>query len=198
MDLLIQMTKTRGRLFRDAYDDAYLSVTTAGQQETMKLRSRRARGWLDREFFLTFGRVASAQAKADALALLEGLALHDGEEARPVVIRTGESDGRLYIDLGDETREAIEIDGRGWRFGKRSPVAFVRPKGMLPLPRPVPGGSVEELREFVNVKQDAHFRLLVGLDRRGTASTGPLSDPVHPGRARLVEVHDDTSGPPAR
>ncbi len=160
-ELLVQIAKTKGRLFRDAYDDGYLTVATHRHHETMKLRSRRTRGWLDQQFFETFGRVASAQAKTDALALLEGLAQHDGQEPRPVYIRTGENHGHVYIDLGDETHEVIEVDARGWRIVKRSPVAFVRPKGMLPLPRPAAGGSVDELREFVNVKQDAHFRLLV-------------------------------------
>ena len=160
-ELLVQLAKTKGRLFRDAYDDAYLSVSAGGHHETMKLRSRRARAWLDHEFFVSFGRVAAAQAKADALALLEGLALHDGEPPKPVYVRTGESDGRVYIDLGDETHELIEVDARGWRILKRAPVSFVRPKGMLPLPRPVPGGSITELRDFANVRQEAHFRLLV-------------------------------------
>jgi len=40
-------------------------------------------------------------------------------------------------------------------------VRFVRPMGIGALPRPVHGGSVEDLRPFVNVKSDLHFRLLV-------------------------------------
>lgn len=35
-----------------------------------------------------------------------------------------------------------------------SPVRFVRPFGLLPLPTPVVGGSLAELRKFVNVEDD--------------------------------------------
>jgi hypothetical protein len=159
-ELLVQLARLKGTLLRDDYDDGYLCVRTGGSRETMKLRSRRARGWLDREYFATFGRVAPAQAKADALALLEGLAMHE-TEPRPVYIRTGEWQGAVYIDLGDETRELVEVDASGWRIVPQAPVSFIRPKGMLPLPRPEPGGSVDALRPFVNVRDEAHFRLLV-------------------------------------
>ena len=37
----------------------------------------------------------------------------------------------------------------------------MRPKGMLPLPLPVRGGSIEKLRDFINVKADEDFILVV-------------------------------------
>ncbi len=159
-DLLVQIAQTKGTLFHDAYEEAYLTVPRGSGHETMKLRSRRTRAWLDREYFTTFGRVASAQAKVDAIGLLEGIALHEGD-SDVASLRTAEHEGRIYIDLGDESREAIEIAPSGWHIVRRAPVRFVRPKGMQPLPRPETGGSVEELREFVNVKSEVHFRLLV-------------------------------------
>jgi hypothetical protein len=159
-DLLVQIARSRGELFHDAYGDAYVSVPSEAGRETMKLRSRRARAWMDREYFTTFGRVPGGQANADAIATLEGLAVHGGDQ-RAVHLRTGEHEGRIYIDLGDDTREHVEVDNQGWRLVNRPPVGFVRPMGMAALPRPVAGGAVDELREFVNVKDELHFRLLV-------------------------------------
>ena len=40
-------------------------------------------------------------------------------------------------------------------------VRFVRPKGMLPLPLPVRGGSIGKLRDFINVRADEDFILVV-------------------------------------
>ena len=43
----------------------------------------------------------------------------------------------------------------------RAPVRFRRPRGLLALPEPAPGGSVDELRPFVNARDDDRWRLLL-------------------------------------
>ena len=43
-----------------------------------------------------------------------------------------------------------------------APVRFWRPAGMKPLPTPLRGGSLDELRPFVNTKDEAGFVLIVG------------------------------------
>ena len=58
---------------------------------------------------------------------------------RVVHIRVGGLDDRLYLDLGDETWRAVEIDATGWRVIDNPPVRFRRAAGMQPLPVPVPG-----------------------------------------------------------
>jgi hypothetical protein len=40
-------------------------------------------------------------------------------------------------------------------------VRFRRPRGLLPLPEPLPGGAVDELRAFVNAPDDDRWRLLL-------------------------------------
>jgi hypothetical protein len=78
-----------------------------------------------------------------------------------VHVRVGEVNGRLYLDLGDENWRAVEIDSASWRVIDNPPVRFRRAAGMQPLPMPVPSGSVETLRSFLNVKADADFVLAV-------------------------------------
>src|SRR5262252_4500497 len=68
---------------------------------------------------------------------------------------------RLYLDLGEQSWRAIEIDATGWRIIDSPPVRFRRSAGMQPLPMPISGGSVEKLRSFLNVKTDADFVLAV-------------------------------------
>ena len=52
----------------------------------------------------------------------------------------------------------MEIDADGWRVIDTPPVRFRRSAGMLPLPAPVAGGSIEELRPFLNVRSNNEFR----------------------------------------
>lgn len=55
----------------------------------------------------------------------------------------------------------MEITPNGWQVVADPPVKFRRAKGVLALPCPVVGGSIDELRAFVNVPDEASWRLLV-------------------------------------
>jgi hypothetical protein len=55
----------------------------------------------------------------------------------------------------------FEIDADGWRVAADPPVRFLRPRGMLPLPAPEPGGSLAELRDYVNVGDEDGWALLL-------------------------------------
>src|SRR5262249_50919796 len=102
----------------------------------------------------------SSEALQSALNVIEAKAHFDAPE-RAVYIRVGGLNGRLYLDLGDETWRAVEIDTIGWRVIDNPPVRFRRAAGTQPLPGPVPGGSVEPLRSFLNVQSDTAFVLVV-------------------------------------
>jgi hypothetical protein len=171
-DLLVALVLSKSELFHDGDDDPYLAITDAGVTQTWKLRSARAAAWLNRSFFELYGKVPGSQARNDALNTLEGIALNGPRV--PVFVRTAEAEGRIHIDLGDDTREAVEVTPTGWRVVRKPPVRFIRPKGMLPLPRPVAGGSVSELRQFVNVADDAQFRLLVAWLVAAQRGRGPF------------------------
>jgi hypothetical protein len=109
-----------------------------------------------------------------------------------VHIRVGGLDGRLYLDLGDETWRAVEIDPNGWRAIDNPPVRFRRAAGMKPLPIPVKGGSIETLRSFLNVQSDADFvtscsrasRVRRSRPSRRSCGCCSIRTPRHCGRCR--------------
>ncbi|WP_245499802.1 hypothetical protein [Tepidamorphus gemmatus] len=92
--------------------------------------------------------------------VIEAKAHFDAPE-RTVHVRVAALIDCLYLDLGDETWRAVEIDAAGWRVIENPPVRFRRAPGMLALPLPVLGGSVATLRSFLNVRSDADFELVV-------------------------------------
>src|SRR5262249_44692422 len=102
----------------------------------------------------------SSEALQSALNVIEAKAHFDAPE-RAVHIRVGGLDGRLYLDLADETWRAGEIHTIGWRGSRNTPARLPRAPGVRPLPVPVPGGSVETLRSFLNVQSDTDFVLVV-------------------------------------
>jgi hypothetical protein len=81
-----------------------------------------------------------------------------------VYVRVAGDGGDIYLDLGDPLWGAVRITATGWKIVADPPVRFRRPKGLLRLPVPVRGGTVDQLRRFVNVRdddQDSQWRLFI-------------------------------------
>jgi hypothetical protein len=124
------------------------------------IRAKGFRRWLTRRFFEATQGAPSSEALQSALNVIEAKAHFDAPE-RTVHTRVGGLDGKLYLDLGEATWRAVEIDATGWRVIDNPPVRFRRAAGMQPLPVPVAGGSIEILRSFLNVHSDNDFVLVV-------------------------------------
>ena len=86
----------------------------------------------------------------------------------------GEESGRevSYLDLGDQEGRAIEIRPTGWRVVQHPGVHFRRPTGMLPLPVPESGGTIDLLRLYVNLRE-LDFRLFVAWLTAAIRPAGP-------------------------
>lgn len=155
------------RLIRSPEEKTFAVVCVNGVEQTIRLRSGAGRDWLTYLFLRARDRAPSAQAIADVTATLDARARFDGED-EPVFVRIGEKGGRIYVDLGDPTWDAVEIGPAGWRIVNPCPVRFRRPKGLLPQARPARGGSWEELRRFLHLGGD---------DAAAPTVTGPSSIP---------------------
>ena len=99
-------------------------------------------------------------------------------DSAPVFVRiaaadTGHSPGcALYLDLGDSTGRAIEVRDTGWSVVDRPSIEFRRPPGMMALPLPRTGGSIELLKPYVNLGERG-FRLFVAWLAAALRPTGP-------------------------
>ena len=71
---------------------------------------------------------------------------------RTVHVRVASLDGKIYLDRCDSAWSAIEIDPTGWRIVAEPPVRFRRSSGALELPAPERGGSIDDLKPFLNVR----------------------------------------------
>src|SRR5262249_40907533 len=139
---------------------AFADIMVDGHRETWPLRSKRFRGWLRRRYYQATGGAASAAEIRSALDLLEARAQFDGPE-RAVHVRIAEHAGHIYLDLADERWGAVAMGPDGWGGFGCPPVRFRRPAGMLPLPVPQQGGSIEVLNSFLNLARRDDFVLIV-------------------------------------
>ncbi len=157
--LLVEMAADV-ELFHTPAGEAYATIGVHDHRETWPLKTKGFRRWLARRFYESEGKTPNSQAVQAALAVLEGRALFDaGEQA--VFTRLAEQHGAIYLDLANDRWEVVEITPSGWQVLTDPSVKFRRAKGMAPLPHPVAGGSISELRPFVNVASDDDWALFV-------------------------------------
>jgi hypothetical protein len=150
----------KNELFRSRDGEVFADVYENAIRKTWPIQSRFYSRWLARTYFETTGKIAPLGQLRAAVNLIEARAQGSVPE-REVFVRVGEHAGRIYLDLADESWSAIEIDALGWRVVQRPPLRFLRTPGMLPLPVPEKGGSIEMLRSLVNVADEEDFVLVV-------------------------------------
>lgn len=161
-DLLVEIASDAELFHTPGGHDAepYATVTNDGHAETWAVNSKGFRRWLARVYYQEHSKAPATQALQDALNVIAGRALFDGEEIT-VAVRLAEFEGAIWLDLADEQWRAVCITDDGWSVVTEHPVRFIRPRGMLALPEPVRDGDIDELRELVNVPGDDDWALLL-------------------------------------
>jgi hypothetical protein len=191
--------------FHTADQSLYATVKVDDHAETWPLKSKAFKSWLARRFYLDEGKPPSKQALEDAIYMCESQALFDGP-LREVGTRVTTEGGVLYIDLCDDKWRVVEVTATGWRVTQDAPVRFRRSRGMTALPYPLEGGSLEELRPFVNGAEDDVWALLLAWLVGAFNPTGPYPLLILQGEqgtaksttARVIRSLVDPSSSPLR
>lgn len=208
-DALLEIGQT-ATYFHTADKIAYADIWIEGNRHTYGVRSKSFRMWLSGEYFNKEGKGIGSQSLQDALNTFEAIAIFRGE-TRSVHLRTAEYQDKIYLDLGAPDWKVIEVDSVGWRLMSDPPVRFWRPDSLLSLPYPVPGGSLDELKDLLNVDGSAWiliitfllfcfcpnktYPVLVISAHRGSGKTAAaeiIKGLIDPGKAPLIKPQGDT------
>lgn len=156
----IELARKAGEFFKDADGVAYATVAGTHARETWRVDSRGFRDWLCAAYYRATDTGLSDLSLTTALNTLRAAAIHDGA-VRIVGQRVVAHDGGVFIELGDETWQAVHITAAGWRIANAGelPVRLYRTAGMIALPNPVHRGEIDLLWPHVNIP--AGFRPLV-------------------------------------
>lgn len=128
--------------------------------------------YLCRRFYLNHGKAPSREPLTAVLGVLRGQGCYDSPEVIPN-IRLASHRGFIYLDLCNVSREVVKVSADGWEVVRNYPVFFRRPKGMLSLPTPKPGGSITDLKRHLNVKDNNSWRLIVSWMVQAMNPEGP-------------------------
>lgn len=153
-------------------DDLYVTVPIGDHSETWLTRSTRFRHYLQNLYFSAYGKVASSSALQDAASMLTSKAIFS-DASQEIWLRTAKSKSGFYIDLVNADWQAVRVNAAGWEVKSQRSPKFRRAPGMQALPFPAKGGNVEELRSFINIRDDADWMLLVGWLIAALCPVGP-------------------------
>jgi hypothetical protein len=158
----------------------YATFRDGGRVVHLPIRSKSFRQWVARECYARTKKVPRGMSVEEVINVVEGKAVFDGRP-HPIWVRVAGHDGKVYLDLADDVWSVVEVDADGWRVIQNPPVRFRRPKGLHPIPVPLLGGEVKDLRPFVNVT-DLQWPLIVGW----------LAGAIHPeGPYPLLRLHGE-------
>ena len=122
------------------------------RRHTFLLPDKEFEGILAERCFSGKGIVPSGGAIQNAMRIVENACLNG--PCRRVYSRVGYHEGAVYIDLADELERVIKITSAGWSVESECPVLMLRSKNISPMPQPVRGGRLDELKPFLNVTED--------------------------------------------
>lgn len=143
--------------------ELFAHVPVNSHYETVPIREKGSgfRRWLTHYFDKKHHSIPNSEALTQIMERVKARATYEGEQAS-VYTRFAEKDGCVYLDMGNDKWQCIKISKDGWDVIDQVPVYFRRPNGMRPLPLPIRGGSLKDLRKIINVKTDEDFILIVG------------------------------------
>jgi phage/plasmid primase-like uncharacterized protein len=191
VDILVELTAA-AQLFHTPDKQAYADLTIKGHRETRLVEDRGFKLWLRHRFYERTNSSPSSETLNTALGTIEAKAIFSGEE-REVHLRIAGHGGNIYLDLGDLDWRAVEITPLGWQIISDPPVRFRRSATMLPIPIPARGGSISNLRPFLNVPDDDAFVLAVAFLVAALRPDGPypvlsLHGPAGTAKSTFSEV----------
>jgi hypothetical protein len=178
---LLDLAK-EAKLYHTPDKQGFATIPVGTHVENWPLKSREFRSWLLRLYYEAHGKPPAREAMNDAIAMLEARAIFDGPECQ-VFTRLAHIGGKVFLDLCDQGWRVVRISPAGWEVLDSSPVHFRRARGMLALPTPVAGGSLEELRNFIPAQDERGWTLLVSWLIAAVYPQGPFPILVLQGEA---------------
>jgi hypothetical protein len=166
------LIKSKAELFRTPDKQNFAGVMEKGREKIYDLNSNDFLTWIRISYERRYGDYPNDQALK---RFIEALVYRTKNEAteKPVYLRVGALDGRIYLDLGDDGGHVVQIGPDGWDIITKVPIHFIRPQAMRPLPLPEHTKyGLFKLKEVINV-QEPYFKILVGWLLMALNPSGP-------------------------
>lgn len=169
----LELLRGKVELFHDG-SKQYMSVPTdAGGQITVPIGGQTAQRMIRRLCYKNLDRrTLTANDLRDIVEQLSSEAEFDGPKRKVFRRFARPSDDEIYLDLGTDDGEVVQINRDGWSLKLKAPIPFIRDDRALPLPVPSPGGDIGELRRLLGLDED-NWIMLQGFLMNCFSARGP-------------------------
>jgi hypothetical protein len=163
VEAMLQLAEKTASFFHTPDGESYATINDKGVQKNISLNSEEAELWLTYLFYSITQNAPSKSSLKNTIRMLTAKALFDGPKSK-VHLRYATNEECIYIDLGNENWEQVEISSEGRRIipSTESPVKFRRNKCMGAMDYPAEKGVIKPLREILNLENDSDFKLITG------------------------------------
>src|SRR5699024_1432104 len=149
------------RFIHDEQGEAYARIKIDNHYELWPIKSRKMNLILTDRYMKQFeDKVPSENSLKEAISALEAKAVLRGKKVT-IHTRIAETDEAIYIDLCNDDWEAVEIKKDGWKVISEPPIHFKRSDIMQGLPKPMPNGSIDDLKPFINFDNENEYKLII-------------------------------------
>lgn len=149
------------RLFRSMDGTPFFQVNDSEYKIISPIKAERTKRVLSGLYHRQYDLVPDVKNLEKVMDTLSFYA--DKAPKEDVFIRTAKKGNTLYVDLGNDQHQYIEITPHGWDIKDSTPpINFLKPESMAPLPLPTRDGDITKLRDFLNLSSDKDFTLLLG------------------------------------
>ncbi|HCC3245762.1 TPA: hypothetical protein JD771_002479 [Legionella pneumophila subsp. pneumophila] len=146
---IVDFVGDRVELFHDQNGEVYVNDLLT--KETRRMDSRQFKDWLACNFYHETKKSPSGLAVREAMDTLSGLARFKGE-CSEVNIRVAKHQEEYFLDLAEFGQSrAICIKPDKWQVVNESPIRFIRPETIRPLPEPISGGDFSLIWKIANI-----------------------------------------------
>jgi hypothetical protein len=133
-------------LFHDASKRPFVRVNHGNHSEVYAVASGAFKDWLRHRYYEIHESPLERRDEENIVHMLSARATYEGAQ-RPLYCRAGRGGSvgdALFLDIGDGGWQVIEVSDSCWRIVEQvDGINFIRPRGMLALPRPVSMPGVE-------------------------------------------------------
>ena len=139
--------------FRDELKEPYAIVPFENHKEIWPTKGSEFALWLQKLFCDATAKSISANALKQALGVLHGKAIFEGE-MRSLSVRVAKHDNVRWYDLTNETWQTIKIFPNGWECCDEPPILFRRYSHQRAQVLPQRDGDIYKIFDHINVENN--------------------------------------------
>ncbi|MCM3360935.1 hypothetical protein [Niallia sp. MER TA 168] len=151
-DILIRVGEG-AEFFQNDLDEAFAAVIINGHQEVLKVKSKKFKMWLTKQYYDATKKAPTSDAMNQALGVMEMKAAFEGEEHR-LQLRVAEKDSAFYYDLADDDWNVVKVEPQTCQVLNEPPILFTRNKNIKAQPLPDFDGDLKQLLRHVRIKNE--------------------------------------------